>query len=625
MNKLTTICSALLFSLVAHVSFSQSYTPLLAGYRFSDEIDVVDTTGLTFTVVSTIDVTSDFGSVFGIYGLSLHPITDEMYVCYQSSGGAGGRRLGTIDTETGSITDIGNCGNIVDMDFGPDGTLYGSTGNFSADFSFVQIDIATGAQSFILDYTPSSYGGGMAYDQFNDRMYYQNNNGTSFIDLGTFVETVGSPVGSLGETQAMVILTPTLGWMARYGTLYTFNPTTEVYSSGPSIDSYHSFGFAQQPCIPIEITASATEACEGVAFTLTGDAPGTITWDGGVVDATPFVPGVPGTYTYTASSDDEDVCTEGNSIDVTVVGLPIVVAGAGDLEFCEGETIVLSVGGDADEYEWNDGDELNLTPSPGTYTFTVVGAYTEGGCIGGESTSSVDVTVVGLPTITASASPSTICDGTMTTVSGSGGVSYEWNDGIEDGSPFAIDGTGTYEYSVVGTDANGCSSTASVSVEVVEGIDLSGAVTLAIEDDGEIDLTATGGVPPYTYDWDNDGTGDFDDDEDLTGLPIGSYTVVVRSNGGCESTATYIVDSQLGLEEMAAAGISVYPNPVVETVTIQAEGNFQYELTTINGKVLFTGTAVDQEQFSMQEFARGTYLMTVRSNDTATTMKLIKE
>ena len=53
---------------------------------------------------------------------------------------------------------------------------------------------------------------------------------------------------------------------------------------------------------------------------------------------------------------------------------------------------------------------------------------------------------------------------------------------------------------------------------------------------GEIDITAAGGKLPYTYDWDTDGTGDFDDNEDLSGLTAGTYTVVVKDAFDCEAT-----------------------------------------------------------------------------------------
>ena len=61
------------------------------------------------------------------------------------------------------------------------------------------------------------------------------------------------------------------------------------------------------------------------------------------------------------------------------------------------------------------------------------------------------------------------------------------------------------------------------------------------QSDGSIDITISGGTLPYSYDWDNDGTFDFDDGEDLENLSGGTYNVVVRDVNGCETTGTYIV------------------------------------------------------------------------------------
>ena len=51
---------------------------------------------------------------------------------------------------------------------------------------------------------------------------------------------------------------------------------------------------------------------------------------------------------------------------------------------------------------------------------------------------------------------------------------------------------------------------------------------------GSVDLTVSDGTPPYTFDWDIDGTGDFDDDEDQEGLAPGNYVVVVMDAVGLE-------------------------------------------------------------------------------------------
>lgn len=50
---------------------------------------------------------------------------------------------------------------------------------------------------------------------------------------------------------------------------------------------------------------------------------------------------------------------------------------------------------------------------------------------------------------------------------------------------------------------------------------------------GSIDVTPSGGTGPYTFDWSNDGTGDFDDPEDLSGVGSGTYSLNVLDANGC--------------------------------------------------------------------------------------------
>jgi len=76
---------------------------------------------------------------------------------------------------------------------------------------------------------------------------------------------------------------------------------------------------------------------------------------------------------------------------------------------------------------------------------------------------------------------------------------------------------GTYNVTV--TDTNGCTQTASASIaaptEVISATNVPMDVSCFEGNDGTIDLTIENGIEPYTFDWDNDGTGDNDDTEDL--------------------------------------------------------------------------------------------------------------
>ncbi|MCB0683529.1 MAG: SprB repeat-containing protein, partial [Saprospiraceae bacterium] len=79
--------------------------------------------------------------------------------------------------------------------------------------------------------------------------------------------------------------------------------------------------------------------------------------------------------------------------------------------------------------------------------------------------------------------------------------SYLWSDGQT--SDLVIDlAPGTYSVTV--TDATGCTAETSVEINTLPAIDLQiedvvPASTVA--QNGAIDITVSGGTPPFTYDW----------------------------------------------------------------------------------------------------------------------------
>ncbi len=617
---------SLVMTLLSNVVFSQDPTILYAAEIYGDGFYEIDTADGTYAIITTSTITSDFGDVSGTYGLALNPITEEMFALYQSDDGACDRRLGTIDLETAIITDIANAGNLTDIEFGVDGTLYGTTGtSCSDDYSLVSINTVTGATTPLLSYAIQGNGGSIGYNPFTDEMFYMNSSSVSTIDLDATLETTFPADEPTVEIHGICFLEEDLAWVVNYTDLYSFQPSTGTFTYLESVGvEHHSIAFGPPECLPIEATATATTICEGDEVTLTTEAVGTVTWDMGIEDGVAFVPGVPGTYTYTATSDNADECPE--SVTIEVLGPPTVIPGAGDLNFCVDETITLSAGGDADTYVWNDGEPLELNPPAGTYTFTLTGSY-DAGCLTAVSESIV-VTVHDLPIITATASANPVCFGNEVTLSGSGALTYEWDaPSVEDGIAFETETVGTTTYTVTGTDDNECSATATLDLEVVEEISIASFIVEPelLGADGSINITIAGGAPTYTFDWDNDGTGDFDDDEDLTGITGGTYTVVIQGGAGCSSTATYTVDSQLSVKALNNTSISLYPNPTTQDVTIEAEGAFNYQLLTVNGAVLVNGTATDKALVSLEGLAAGTYIINLTVGENTTTVKVVKE
>lgn len=107
--------------------------------------------------------------------------------------------------------------------------------------------------------------------------------------------------------------------------------------------------------------------------------------------------------------------------------------------------------------------EIDVAAStPGTYRITYT---TNGDC---PNSSTQDITINALPTISISASSTSICAGDSVTLTASGagaGGSYSWSDGQSTAAITVTPGA-TITYSVTGTDANGCFNTASQQITV---------------------------------------------------------------------------------------------------------------------------------------------------------------
>ena len=133
------------------------------------------------------------------------------------------------------------------------------------------------------------------------------------------------------------------------------------------------------------------------------------------------------------------------------------------------------------------------------------------------------------------------------TVSGVSGVPiYSWTgpNGFT-ASTEDISGLEPGQYDLVVTDQDGCTSAETFIVglnsyttsENITNISCNGFA------DGIIDLTVSGGLPPFTFLWSNGSTS-----EDITNLSAGSYSVTITDASGCGSTINgLIVDEPTSL------------------------------------------------------------------------------
>ncbi len=119
---------------------------------------------------------------------------------------------------------------------------------------------------------------------------------------------------------------------------------------------------------------------------------------------------------------------------------------------------------------------------------------------------------------------------------------FDWSNG-ETTQNLTDLSAGTYTCEI--SDNSGCSITISEEIEnITNGLTINLLdITNSVCDEaiGAIDITPTGGIMPYNFNWSNGET-----TEDIFGLTVGSYTIEITDNVGCQTEATYEVESNMG-------------------------------------------------------------------------------
>lgn len=169
-------------------------------------------------------------------------------------------------------------------------------------------------------------------------------------------------------------------------------------------------------------------------------------------------------------------------------------------------------------------------------------------------------TVNALPAVDAGNDYS-VCAGDQTVLSGSGADTYVWNNGVTDGVAFTP--ATTLTYTVIGTDANGCVNSDSVTVGV-NALPVVNIPDTSVCSNGNIVLDAGPGFTAYS--WNTGATS-----QTITVISSGTYTVTVIDTNGCQNTDVSVV--------------SLFPDPTIfigndttictiSSLTVNAPGGF---------------------------------------------------
>ena len=103
---------------------------------------------------------------------------------------------------------------------------------------------------------------------------------------------------------------------------------------------------------------------------------------------------------------------------------------------------------------------------------------------------------------------------------------------------------------------------------------------------GSIDLTVTGGSTPYTYEWTATNGGVIpsgqEDDQDLSGLVVGTYEVTVTDDNDCTTSETITITSPLELTVTCPADVSL-PECTTEAAILSAYNTWIGGFSTSGG------------------------------------------
>ncbi len=234
---------------------------------------------------------------------------------------------------------------------------------------------------------------------------------------------------------------------------------TYDYTDGNGCSNSDQVTITVEPT-PVVSAGNYGPVCMNDADVVLVGSPAGGTFSGTGVSGNTFDPSS-GTQTITYDYTSPAGCSNSANTVITVNPLPLGDAGS-YADVCIDAPDVALIGNPVGGVFSGTGVTGNsFNPSSGTQTITYT--FTDGnGC---ENTSTTTINVNDLPTIGAGADL-TICEGDQITLSGTGGVAYDWSNGVFNGQPFTPT-LGQTDYTVTGTDANGCTNTDVVTITTV--------------------------------------------------------------------------------------------------------------------------------------------------------------
>ncbi len=257
-----------------------------------------------------------------------------------------------------------------------------------------------------------------------------------------------------GLTSSVIVVTPSVN------TIYNVTGTNSLNCSN---SSSFQINVKANPTVAIVTTPSI---CPGSVAVLIANGASNYLWSNGTtLNAIYVSPTVNTTYSVTGTANG---CSTTESIQITVFTSSVTIS-ANSTVVCDGKTIDL-VGNGATSYTWSTGSLSNSIVVTPVLTQSIYTAYTSdiNNC---KDTVSIVIIANPNPSVSLTNSRPLLCSGETATLQASGANSFTWSNGST-GPNTIVSPTISTNFTLTGTDNNGCSSNAiaSISVDVCQGI-----------------------------------------------------------------------------------------------------------------------------------------------------------
>jgi gliding motility-associated-like protein len=367
--------------------------------------------------------------------------------------------------------------------------------------------------------------------------------GDGILDSGVFLEANSFTSNAVALTTSVSV--PAMGNDAIEGC----NDAIIEFTLPAAAPSNHT--------IPFSIGGTATNGVDYQAI------PTSVTIPAGQTSTTltinPIYDGIPEPIETVVLTVQTSACfTETVSINILDY-TEVEATGTGSTSFCAGGGPA-TIGVDATNgmqpysYAWSNGLPATQTHSVDPLTTTTYTVTVSDAC-GFTATADVTVTISADADINIIPDDPSMCVGSTVSLTATGGISYNWSSG-QSAETITVSPPSSTTYSVSGTDANGCTGTAEVTVLVYDNLTVTISPSnpdICEGDDMPLSAVSNGISPAFSWD-----SGQDTSDIIVTPTITTTYIVNVIDSAGCTGSAQTIVN--------------VNPVPVVDFQGFPLEG-----------------------------------------------------